>query len=98
MKYKKLKTLWAAIKAQTGYNEAQVERALDLNQGEIKKMIIVEKSGGSCPPELISLLKIVCTYPWMLKVADRSYDQKYAMREMAVQAVDILVEAKYPSN
>jgi len=88
MKYRKLKTLWAAIKNQTGYNEAQVEHALDLEQGTIKKEI-----KNVVPDQaLMQIMKIVYTYPWMLKVADRSYDPKFATKEMLKQAVDIIVE------
>jgi len=98
MKYKKLKTIWKAIKDQTGYNEAQVEHALDLDQGTIKMMLSIERISGKCLPETMALFKIIHTYPWMLKVADSSYDEKCAEKEMLKQAADIIVDAMYPPN
>lgn len=92
MKYKKLKTLWTAIKRDLGYNEAQIERALDLDRGTIKKALKMVAP----PPGLVHILKIVYTYPWILKVIDRGYDQKFARKEMLKHAVDILVETTCP--
>jgi len=91
MKYRKVKTLIAAIRKDLGVTDAQLEHALDLEHGAIKR---AEKAAAPSP-ELMALLKIVYTYPWMLKVADRNYDQKTAMKEFFKQAVDGIVEAVY---
>lgn len=85
MRYKKLKTLWAAIERELGHNESSVERALDLDQGTIKK----EMKKSKPDPALMHILKMVYTYPWILRVADHDYDQKYAKKEMLKCAIDI---------
>jgi len=96
VRYKKLKTLWAAMERNIGFNAAHYERALGLDHGIIERALKIEKNGGQCPQELFAVMKIVYTFPWILRVADQNYDPKYAMKELCKHAVDILVETTYP--
>lgn len=98
MKYKNLKKLWAAIKRQTGYSEASIEHALDLEPGAIKREIKLETAGKPPAPEFMHIFKIAYTYPWLIKVAHRDYDTNYAMNEMLKQAADIMVDVAYPQK
>ena len=62
-------------------NNAALERALDLKMGSWD----TDKS-----PEMKALKKIVETFPWIVEVADRSYDKEYADAAHFKAAVETL--------
>lgn len=59
---------------------ASIERALDLPAGSWKK----DKS-----PEMKALKKIIKFFPWMIHVADHSYDRDYADAAHIKAAMDM---------
>jgi hypothetical protein len=72
-------------------NMAYFERALQLPQ----RTLIRWKNDGCSAPSL-ALLRIVRTYPWILKVADENFDDIYSKKELAKQFVGLFLEAKNP--
>ena len=42
-------------------------------------------------PELLVLMKIIKTYPWLLEVADKNYDEFESKRILGHSAVDIAI-------
>ncbi|MDD5649730.1 MAG: hypothetical protein PHF86_04820 [Candidatus Nanoarchaeia archaeon] len=69
--------------AKSGVSQAALERILDLGQGDLSK----EET-----PEMIALMRIVATYPWLLSVAEHHYDEKYANRVVLHVGVDALLD------
>ena len=60
---------------------AYIERVLGLPQRTLTRW---KKKGASSSG--ITLMKFIETYPWMLKVADKNFDQSYARKELIQQA------------
>lgn len=71
------------LNANFGYTQASIERALDLEIGSL--------STENPSPELLVLMKIVKTYPWLIEVADQNYDEFEAKRILGHNAVDLHV-------
>lgn len=64
-----------------GWSQASIERSLDIPQRSLSK--------ENPEPELITLMKIVRAYPWVVQVADRQYNEVDALRIMGHAAVDV---------
>jgi hypothetical protein len=71
-----------------GISPAQIERALDLDQGMLSRGNLIEDK------EVIALLKIVRTYPWLLEVAEARYDENESKRILLHHAVDQMINDK----
>lgn len=69
--------------ANYGYTRGCVERILNLKANSL--------STENPAPELIALMKVIRTYPWLLKVADNNYDEFEAKRILGHVAVDLFV-------
>jgi len=72
-----------------GISQTSIEHALDLGFGSIERALLTDD------PEMISLLRIVRTYPWLLEVAENNYDETKAERILLHNAVDIFVNEKH---
>lgn len=68
------------LKEKFGWTQSSIERALDLKQGCLN----TENS-----PEAIALMKIIRVFPWVVKVADRDYNERYIKKEMLHAFVDV---------
>ena len=75
-----------------GYTAPGLERVLGLNQGsiEIAKM--------TNDPEVIALLKIIKTYPWLLDVAEHNFDESMSKRIMFHSAIDAMMNDEHNRN
>lgn len=71
-----------------GISQVNIEHALDLSFGSIERAKLTDD------PEMITLLRIVRTYPWLLQVAENNYDEIESSRILLHNAVDILVSAE----
>jgi hypothetical protein len=67
-----------------GSTQTSIERVLDLKQGSLK-----DEEG----PEVVALIKMIRTYPWLLEVAARNYNDKDAKNIIINVVVHELVEA-----
>lgn len=56
-------------------SDAYVERALGLQPGTLRAH---RQKPEISPPELVALLRLVETFPWLLEVADAGYDERGA--------------------
>jgi hypothetical protein len=65
---------------------AYVERALELPQRTLARWRQGEGSAAA-----IALMRMVCTFPWLLKVADAGYDPNFARQEVLAQAGNVLL-------
>jgi hypothetical protein len=70
-------------------NMAYFERSLQLPQRTLMRW---KKDG--CSASSIALLRIVRTYPWVLKVADESFDELASKKELVNQAFQTFIEMK----
>jgi hypothetical protein len=64
---------------------AYLERALELPQRTLSRW----KAQGISASGM-ALMKIVYTYPWILKVADEDFDKQFSKQEVVRQAAEIL--------
>jgi hypothetical protein len=71
-----------------GITIAQIERVLDLHQGALDTGNLIDD------PEIIALLKIVRTYPWLLEVAEADYDENESKRILLHHAIDQMILMK----
>lgn len=78
-----IEELLVELNANFGYTQASIERALDLEMGSL--------STENPSPELLVLMKIIKTYPWLIEVADQNYDEFEAKRVLGHNAVDLHV-------
>jgi hypothetical protein len=66
-----------------GFTSIEIERCLGLESSALTQ---------SDDPALLSLLKIICLYPWMIRVAERNYDVTEARRMMCHAAIDSMFD------
>ena len=59
-----------------GFSHAGIERALSLPQ---KTLSTYADSERRVPADVISLLEIISTFPWILNVADEGFGEKSAI-------------------
>ncbi len=71
--------------SKSGLSYAYIERALQLSQRTLSRW----KSKGISASGM-ALMKIVGTFPWVLKVADENYDKTYANQVLVSQAAIVL--------
>jgi hypothetical protein len=71
-----------------GITPAAIERALDLNQDSLTISNLIDD------PETIALLKIIRTYPWLLEVVEKRYDQNEAKRILLHHTIDQMINEK----
>lgn len=89
MKHIKIKSVMNLIKKDhPEISYALIERAFGLPIGEIKRTIKFDPNNK----EMLSLLKIVYLYPWILNVAMDKFDRKTAKKEFLKHAVDTIIE------
>lgn len=69
---------------ENGISSAYIERALELPQRTVSRW----KFTGELSAISVALLRIVRTYPWILKVAERKFDPLVANKEMLKNAVE----------
>jgi hypothetical protein len=67
-----------------GISMAYMERALGLPQ----RAVMLWKKGEHSA-SVVALLQLIRTYPWLLKVAERGFDRRYAQTSVLEQAVDV---------
>lgn len=72
-----------------GFSSSAIERALDLNQGDLQYAILTDN------PETITLLRIIKTFPWILEVAEHNYMENSSQRILLHNAVDIIMNEQY---
>ena len=72
----------------SGITMSYIERALDLPQRTITRWKATGCSSGS-----LALLRIVRTYPWILGVAERGFDEGFAKRTLVTQAMGLIGDA-----
>ena len=65
-----------------GYSQACVERTLSLPMGTLNKQ----------NRESIALMRMIKAFPWLLKVADRQFDEVESKRILGHVAVDIAAD------
>jgi len=68
---KDIKEILESLKTK-GYSQRSVESHLDLGRNALN---------NTNSPELISLLKMIGAFPWLLKVAGNNYDETNAKKE-----------------
>lgn len=72
--------------SRTPLSDAYTERALNLQPGTLRAH---RQKPEISPPELVALLRLIETFPWLLEVADANYDPTAAaallLRESGVQ-------------
>lgn len=78
------------LHANYGYTQGCIERILNLKA----KSLSIENPA----PELIALMKVIRTYPWLLKVADNNYNEFEAKRILGHVAVDLIVNKQANEN
>lgn len=66
-----------------------IERSLELKQGALQIAIMTDD------PEVVALLKMVRTYPWLLEVAEHNFREDNALRILLHNAVNVMVNEKY---
>lgn len=69
------------------FSMAYIERALELSQRTLSQW----KSNGTSAAGM-ALLRMIYTFPWLLKVADRKYDKGFSRRELLAQAAKLYGE------
>jgi hypothetical protein len=68
-----------------GISQAQIERSLDLPINTLDVSNLIND------PEIIALLNIIKTYPWLIDVAQKNYDHLESKRILLHNAVDTLI-------
>lgn len=63
---------------------AYIERALELSQRTLSQWKIQGTSAIG-----MALMRIIYTFPWLLKVADKKYDKDFSKRELLTQAAKL---------
>jgi DNA-directed RNA polymerase subunit RPC12/RpoP len=76
-----------------GYSLAYMERALQLSQRTLSQW----KSKGITSSGM-ALMRIVNTYPWILKVADANYDKGYADEVLVSEAAIVIGQFSKTQN
>jgi hypothetical protein len=72
--------------SESGYTLSNIERALGLPQRTLSRW-----KGGQDPSAAgLALLRIIRTYPWVIKVADEKFNSSIASAVLAQQAVDAI--------
>ena len=71
-----------------GITQTQIERTLDLGQGSLDVGNLITE------PETIALLRLIKAFPWLLKVAEKRFDENESKRILLHQAVDVMVNKK----
>lgn len=69
---------------EAGIKMAYMERALELAPRTIARW----KTGGASAAS-IALLRIICTYPWIVDVADANFEARFALRRLIQEAASI---------
>jgi hypothetical protein len=64
----------------SGYSQSSIERVLELPTGTLDKE----------NPETLALMRIVKTFPWLLKVADEHFNELESKRIMCHSAIDVM--------
>ena len=82
-KKQSLKSLLNDVLSVTQCRPVDLERILELPIRYLSIAIGSKKE----PEGLRPLLEILRAFPWMLKVADHNWDEQYAKKELAHQAV-----------
>lgn len=77
---------------------AHIERSLSLPQRTISRWKAAGDSEKGISSAGIALLRIVHTYPWMLKVADEGFKQSIADKEVIDQAWEINESRRIPKD
>lgn len=72
-----------------GLTPAKIEFALDLDYGSIEKALLTDD------PIMITLLKVVRTYPWLLEIAEHGYDGTESERILLHNAVNVFINEKH---
>ena len=66
-----------------GFSHTELERSLDLERGTLQ-------SDNSA--ELLALLKILANFPWMIRVAEKDFDEIEAKKATCHAAIDLIFE------
>jgi hypothetical protein len=74
--------------ASVGLTMAYIERALELPQRTIMRWKAGEHSAAA-----VALLRLLRTYPWLLKVAECGFEKKYSQVVVLEQAANVLHSA-----
>ena len=72
-----------------GISSSAIERAFDLKIGDINRANLIDD------PEVLALLRIAQTYPWLLEVAQNRYDEDKSKRIMLHNAVDSIMNIEH---
>lgn len=67
--------------SELGNSMAHIERSLGLAQRTLSRWKTQSISGSG-----MTLMRIICAYPWILDVADENFDEKFANEELLRQA------------
>lgn len=87
IKRNKLRFIIKKLKSVHGHSETELERCLELKFGTIKKVLAMKDP----PAEMVTLFKIIYSFPWLIEVADNGYDAKYAKQKLLfVAAVSMM--------
>jgi len=65
----------------SGFSHAELERSLDLKRGTLR---------ADNSPELLALLKILLNFPWIIRVAEKNFDEMEAKKAMYHTAIDLM--------
>jgi len=80
------------------FSLAHIERSLRLPQRTISRWKAAEASDKGISAAGIALLRVVHTYPWMLKVADQDFDKTIAEQELIRQYADLHQPKQAPKD
>lgn len=72
-----------------GISEPAIERIFELDQGSLRIAKLTED------PEIIALLKMIRTFPWLIDVADKRFDESHSKRILLHNAVDLMMNEKH---
>ena len=75
-----------------GITASAIERVFDLEQGALKSACQTDN------PEIITLLRMVRVYPWLIEVAEHGFDGERSQRILLHNAVDIMMNERHNKN
>jgi len=72
-----------AVFIKRGFSYSELERCLELKQGSLKTDVSYE---------LLVLLKILVNFPWMIRVAEKDFDEIESKKALCHAAIDIMFQ------
>ncbi len=77
---KEVREILKIFKEKLGWTQVDIERCMDLEMGAL----------NANTKEVVALMRMISAFPWLVGVAERSYEKEYATKIMMHTAIEMM--------